>query len=43
MNQTLLSKTVKTAFIHTLPIMAGFLVLGSAYGIYMRSLGFEAY
>ncbi|MDO4441853.1 MAG: AzlC family ABC transporter permease [Moraxella sp.] len=33
--------TVKTAFIHSLPILSGFLFLGMAYGVYMRSLGFE--
>lgn len=35
--------TLKTAFTDSLPIMAGFIVLGTAYGIYMRSLGFEAF
>lgn len=33
---------VKSAFIHSLPITLGFLFLGMACGIYMRSLGFDA-
>lgn len=32
----------RTAFPYTLPILAGFLFLGFAYGLYMRSLGFSA-
>ncbi|MGN0641787.1 MAG: AzlC family ABC transporter permease [Huintestinicola sp.] len=32
----------KAAFPYTLPILAGFLFLGAAYGVYMRSLGFSA-
>ncbi|MGK0701096.1 AzlC family ABC transporter permease [Priestia flexa] len=31
----------RAAFPHTLPIFAGFLFLGGAYGIYMNSLGFH--
>ncbi|MDD4010811.1 MAG: AzlC family ABC transporter permease [Sphaerochaetaceae bacterium] len=34
-------KAFKAAFRSTLPIMAGFLFLGSGYGLYMRSLGLE--
>lgn len=34
-------KALKAAFPHTLPIMAGFLFLGAAYGIYMNSAGFS--
>lgn len=36
-------KALQAAFPHTLPIMAGFLFLGAAYGIYMKVLGFEFY
>lgn len=36
------STTIKTAFIHSLPILSGFLFLGMAYGVYMRTLGFTA-
>ncbi|WP_018662671.1 azaleucine resistance protein AzlC [Heyndrickxia acidiproducens] len=32
----------RAAFPHTIPILAGFLFLGIAYGIYMHSLGFSA-
>ncbi|SDY15865.1 AzlC family ABC transporter permease [Eubacterium barkeri] len=32
---------LKAAFPHTLPILAGFLFLGMAYGIYAHSLGFS--
>lgn len=35
--------TLKAAFMHSLPILAGFLFLGAAYGVYMRSLGFDAW
>lgn len=34
---------LKAAFPHTIPIMAGFLFLGSAYGIYMNTQGFPWY
>ena len=30
------------AFPHTVPIVAGFLFLGIAYGVYMRTAGFSA-
>ena len=30
---------LKAAFPHTLPILAGFVVLGMGYGIYLRSSG----
>ncbi|MBR7101277.1 MAG: AzlC family ABC transporter permease [Clostridia bacterium] len=32
----------KSAFPHTLPILAGFLFLGMSYGFYMRTQGFSA-
>jgi len=31
----------KTAFLYTIPMMAGFIFLGIAYGVYMRSCGFS--
>lgn len=34
-------KALKTAFPHTVPVLAGFLFLGTAYGIYMRVSGFS--
>ena len=34
------TKALKAAFPYTLPILAGFLFLGIAYGIYMQSKGF---
>lgn len=34
-------KALKAAFPHTLPILAGFLFLGLAYGIYMNASGFS--
>lgn len=34
-------KAAKAAFPYTIPIMAGFLFLGTAYGVYMHSLGFS--
>ncbi len=34
-------KAFKSAFPHTIPIMAGFLFLGMTYGIYMNVLGFS--
>ncbi|SPX84459.1 AzlC family ABC transporter permease [Moraxella ovis] len=37
-----LKPTIKSAFIQSLPILSGFLFLGMAYGVYMRSLGFGA-
>lgn len=36
------SATLHSAFKHSLPILSGFLFLGMAYGIYMRSLGFDS-
>lgn len=36
-------EALKAAFPHTLPIMAGFLFLGTSYGIYMRVSGFPWY
>jgi len=33
-------KTLKIAFPHTIPILAGFLFLGISYGIYMNASGF---
>lgn len=34
------AKALKAAFPHTVPILAGFLFLGAAYGIYMNVSGF---
>ncbi len=34
-------KALRAAFPYTLPILTGFLFLGTAYGIYMRGLGFS--
>lgn len=34
-------KALKAAFPHTIPILAGFLFLGAAYGIYMNASGFS--
>ena len=34
---------LRAAFPHTIPIMAGFLFLGTAYGIYMNTQGFPWY
>lgn len=39
--KTLIKNSFKAAFPHTLPIMAGYVFLGFAYGIYMHSLGFN--
>lgn len=33
--------TLKAAFPHTLPVLAGFLVLGIAYGVLMRTKGYD--
>ncbi len=35
-----MKKTVKTAFIDTLPVMTGYLVLGFGFGIIMKASGF---
>lgn len=35
------AKAAKAAFPYTIPILAGFLFLGIAYGVYMNSLGFS--
>lgn len=35
------TKALKAAFPHTIPIMAGFLFLGIAYGVFMQSQGFS--
>lgn len=37
-----MKQTLKTAFISTLPVMAGYLVLGLAFGLLMNSHGFNA-
>lgn len=37
-----MKKALKAAFPKTIPIMAGFLFLGTAYGIYARTQGLEA-
>ncbi|KZE37820.1 branched-chain amino acid transporter AzlC [Bhargavaea cecembensis] len=41
-NNNHLRAAFRAAFPHTIPIMAGFLFLGIAYGIFMNSLGFSA-
>jgi 4-azaleucine resistance transporter AzlC len=40
-NRNTIITAFRTAFPYTLPILAGFLFLGIAYGIYMNSLGFS--
>lgn len=40
-NQALRRKALRAAFPSTMPIMMGFLFLGSAYGIYMNAAGFS--
>lgn len=39
--QGIKAKAAKSAFPYTIPILAGFLFLGIAYGVYMNSLGFS--
>lgn len=39
--QGIKAKAAKAAFPYTIPILAGFLFLGIAYGVYMNSLGFS--
>ena len=41
MQKNKLAAAAKAAFPHTIPILTGFLVLGIAYGIYMKALGFS--
>ena len=41
-NQAVLKKAFASAFPRTVPILAGFLFLGMAYGVYMRAQGFSA-
>ena len=41
MQKQKLAAAAKAAFPHTIPILTGFLVLGIAYGIYMKALGFS--
>ncbi len=36
------SKALKAAFPHTIPVLAGFLFLGFAYGVLMKSKGYAA-
>ncbi|MBQ2961047.1 MAG: AzlC family ABC transporter permease [Oscillospiraceae bacterium] len=36
-----LNKTLKTAFVSTIPVMTGYLVLGFGFGIVMNSSGFD--
>ena len=36
------TRALAAAFPHTVPILAGFLFLGIAYGVYMRAAGFSA-
>jgi len=39
-NKQKLKKAFKAAFPHTIPVLTGFLVLGMAYGVLMRTKGF---
>ena len=41
MQKQKLAAAAKAAFPHTIPILTGYLVLGIAYGIYMKALGFS--
>lgn len=41
MNKNEIKKAFQYAYPHTLPILAGFLFIGTAYGIYMNSEGFS--
>lgn len=34
-------KTIKTAFIKTIPVMAGYIFLGSGFGILMKNAGYD--
>ena len=43
MKDNKLIKAAKAAFPNTIPILTGFLFLGAAYGVLMRSLGFPVY
>ena len=43
MKYNTIKKAAKTAFPHTIPILTGFLFLGIAYGVFVRSLGFPAF
>lgn len=42
-NDGMKTRALKAAFPYTLPIMAGFLFLGAAYGIYARAEGLSAF
>ena len=39
--QKVIHAAIKSAFPHTVPILAGFLFLGMTYGLYMKVLGFS--
>ena len=41
MQKNKLAAAAKAAFPHTIPILTAYFVLGSAYGIYMKALGFS--
>ncbi|PED34241.1 branched-chain amino acid transporter AzlC, partial [Bacillus cereus] len=41
-NRNQIRTAFRAAFPYTIPIFAGFVFLGIAYGIYMNSLGFSA-
>ena len=43
MHRKQIAKAARAAFPHTIPIFAGFLFVGTAFGIYIKSLGFPAY
>lgn len=38
-----MSKTIKHAFVSTIPVMAGYLVLGFGFGIILRANGYETF
>ena len=40
-DKTYIFKALRAAFPHTIPILAGFLVLGMSYGVYARASGFS--
>ena len=40
-DRSVIARSFRAAFPHTIPILAGFLFLGMAYGIYMNVQGFS--
>lgn len=43
MQKKRIAAAARAAFPHTIPILTGFLFVGTAFGIYIKSLGFPAY